>query len=302
MGSNRLSQSAAATSWWDGGNVHIRVYTLSADGKVHESCWDKDSWYSGALSGKFAAISAPGPTSWYVGGQIHIRATALSAEKKTQEVCWDGGGQGWYLGALTNQFSGVYAATSTSWWDGSKIHIRVYALSSNGVIQEFCWDGDGWYSGALTNSKFPALSTPAATSWLDSGGQVHIRVYAQSADNKIQEFCWDKDSWYVGALNGKYTAQSAPGVASWYAGGQIHIRVYVLGDDKKVQEYCWDKDSWYSGALSNQHQANCSPGATSWLDSAGQIHIRVYSTTLGDDYQEFCWDRDHWYVGAFRGT
>lgn len=300
--SNRLSQSASPTSWWDGSNIHIRVYNLGKDGKIHESCWDKDSWYSGALSGKFSAISAPGATSWFVGGQVHIRATSLSAEKKTQEYCWDGGGSGWYLGALTNKFPGVYAATSTSWWDGSKIHIRVYALNDNGVIQEYCWDSgpEGWYLGALAAAKHSAASTPVATSWWD-GARPHIRVYSQSADNKIHEYCWDTDHWYTGALDGKFTATSAPGATSWLSGGQIHIRVYVLGEDKKMQEYCWDKDSWYSGALSNKFTANCAPGATSWLVDE-QVHIRVYSQDLSDNYQEHCWDADHWYVGAFKGT
>lgn len=299
--SNRLSQSASPTSWWDGSNIHIRAYYLAPDGKVQESCWDKDSWYKGALCNKYSAISAPGATSWYVGGTIHIRATSLDAAKKTQEYCWDSTPQGWYLGALSDKFSGVYAATSTSWWDGSKIHIRVYALNSNGIIQEFCWDSgpEGWYVGALTTGKHAALSTPAATSWWD-GSHVHIRVYGQTADNKLQEYCWDKDSWYMGALTNKYPAMSALGATSWYVGGQIHLRVYTLGEEKKVQEFCWDNDSWYLGALTNKYTANCVPGPTSWWDGS-QVHLRVYSVDLNGAFQEFCWDKDSWYVGAFRG-
>jgi hypothetical protein len=83
----------------------------------------------------------------------------------------------------------------------------------------------------------------AATSWLDSSRQAHIRVYAASS-GKITERCWDKDHWYTGAFSEPGEQSSA---TSWVDGsGQVHIRVYV-DSGANITEYCWDKDSWYRG-------------------------------------------------------
>ncbi|AUX25387.1 hypothetical protein SOCEGT47_059320 [Sorangium cellulosum] len=97
MSSNRLSQSASATSWFDG-KPHIRVYTLSGDGNVKESCWDKDHWYAGALTDQFQANCAPGATSWLDGGQIHLRVYSTTLTDGFQEFCWDK--DSWYVGAF----------------------------------------------------------------------------------------------------------------------------------------------------------------------------------------------------------
>lgn len=40
--------TVGATSWLDGGQIHIRVYVRDNSGKVTEYCWDKDKWYKGA--------------------------------------------------------------------------------------------------------------------------------------------------------------------------------------------------------------------------------------------------------------
>ncbi|PTX62936.1 fucose-binding lectin [Kordia periserrulae] len=140
---------------------------------------------------------------------------------------------------------------ATSWVDGSgQIHLRIYSLQqSNGKLLERCWDSNKWYDGALTN-QFSAISGAGATSWLDSSGQIHIRVYAIGTNGKIIELCWDKDKWYSGALtSGQFYGASTPDATSWLdKNGQIHIRVYAYNQDNVQKEYCWDGSKWYVGA------------------------------------------------------
>jgi hypothetical protein len=39
----------------------------------------------------------------------------------------------------------------------------------------------------------------AAVSWLDNGGQVHLRAYSSNGDT-VTEWCWDANGpWYKGA-------------------------------------------------------------------------------------------------------
>jgi len=127
-----------------------------------------------------------------------------------------------------------------SWYDSGGPHLRVYT-GKNGVVTEQAYDGN-WYTGAFKANG----TTVGATSWVDSSGQIHIRVYVGSGpDQPITEHCWDKDRWYVGAFKANGNGASA---TSWLEGDQIHIRVYVRSaGGSKFTEYCWDKDRWYVG-------------------------------------------------------
>jgi Fungal fucose-specific lectin len=129
--------------------------------------------------------------------------------------------------------------SAVSWFDG-KSHLRVYKGDGNNVTEQ-CWDGSGWYKGGFSQKG----TTVGATSWLDGGGQIHIRVYVGSGTNaKITEYCWDKDKWYVGGFSATGDGAAA---TCWMQGSQAYIRVYVRDDSGKVTEYCWDKDRWYVG-------------------------------------------------------
>ena len=85
----------AATSWQDGGGLHIRVY--STDGyNVSERCWDNGAWTTSSFSAKGSAVSA---TSWLNGSSASIRVYC-TFEDGTIELCLDPGGS-WYQGGYT---------------------------------------------------------------------------------------------------------------------------------------------------------------------------------------------------------
>ncbi|MEW6734295.1 MAG: hypothetical protein AB1489_23420 [Acidobacteriota bacterium] len=129
--------------------------------------------------------------------------------------------------------------SSVSWFDGNP-HLRVYKGDGTKVTEQ-AYDGK-WYQGAFSANG----TTVGSTSWLDSSGQIHIRVYVGSGkDDKITEYCWDKDQWYIGAFAANGDGASA---TSWLQNNQIHIRTYVRSSSGKVTEYCWDGNGWYVGA------------------------------------------------------
>jgi len=128
-------------------------------------------------------------TSWQENGP-HLRVYR-SDDGRITERAYDGN---WYNGAFSAQ--GVTVG-STSWIEGSQIHIRVYvADGASGPITEYCWDQNSWYVGA-----FRAEGAGAdAVSWFD--GQVHLRVYVRDDGNKVTEQCWDGSNWHAGAYTG----------------------------------------------------------------------------------------------------
>jgi len=86
--------TVGATSWLDGGQIHIRVYVGSGtNGKITEYCWDKDKWYVGAFAATGDGAAA---TCWVQQGQVHIRVYVRDDSGKVTEYCWDK--DKWYVG------------------------------------------------------------------------------------------------------------------------------------------------------------------------------------------------------------
>jgi len=84
----------------------------------------------------------------------------------------------------------------------------------------------------------------AVVSWLDGGGQLHIRVY--SCDGyTVTERCADGQGWTTGQFSQPGAAVSA---TCWNASDGAHIRVYCTFEDKTT-EYCWDPATgWTQGS------------------------------------------------------
>lgn len=93
-GFNAAGTTVGATSWLEGGQIHIRVYVAAEGGKITEYCWDKDQWYVGAFQGQGTGAAA---TSWLDGSGVHIRVYVRASNGTFTEQCWDG--SGWYKGA-----------------------------------------------------------------------------------------------------------------------------------------------------------------------------------------------------------
>jgi hypothetical protein len=88
----------------------------------------------------------------------------------------------------------------------------------------------------------------AALNWIDSGGQLHIRVYSTDGYT-VTERCADGGGWTDGAFN---AAGSNVSAIVWQAGGVAHIRVYCAFEDT-VTEWCSDgSGSWTQGSYTPQ--------------------------------------------------
>lgn len=96
-------------------------------------------------------------------------------------------------------------------------------------------------------ASFPVAT--AAVNWLDSGGQVHIRVYSTDGYN-VTERCWDGSGWTDGSLKAPGGDVSA---TSWLdKSGGLSIRVYCNFEDVTT-EWCIDQGGgWYKGAYTTQ--------------------------------------------------
>lgn len=97
---------------------------------------------------------------------------------------------------------------------------------------------------ASTNFSFP-IDT-AAINWIDSAGQLHIRVY--SCDGyAITERCNDGSGWTTGAFKEPGSAVSA---TCWTAADGVHLRVYCTFQDQ-THEWCNDPGTgWTKGEYS----------------------------------------------------
>src|SRR3712207_2973675 len=84
----------------------------------------------------------------------------------------------------------------------------------------------------------------AAVSWLDGGGQIHLRVYS-SDGYTVTERCWDGSGWY----DGGFTPKGENVAATAWTTSDANIRVYCTYQGK-VSEWCWDAggSGWYQGA------------------------------------------------------
>jgi Fungal fucose-specific lectin len=150
----KMAGYVSSTSWFTGGNAHLRVYTGNGS-QVTERCYDGEAWYTGAFSQHGTTV---GSTSWLdQSGQIHIRVYVGSGSNGAiTEWCWDK--DKWYEGAFSPQtHASGDGASATSWLDNTRqIHLRVYVRGANGKVTEYCWDKDKWYVGGYTGAAVAA--------------------------------------------------------------------------------------------------------------------------------------------------
>ncbi|KAI0760386.1 hypothetical protein C8Q74DRAFT_1372263 [Fomes fomentarius] len=174
----------AATNRYDHARFHIRVYsiTCSTQRKLQEYCYDSDGtgkWAVGMSQSLDMSPCTPlAVISWYANDAPHIRVYYLSACNELQEYCFDGR---WSPGALNNMH--VQAAPNSS--IASEI---VRRLLTNGT-----WNASDIVGPGARFAPTQFRPTP-------SGGQYILRVYYQSPDNSILEFCKGADQqWGPGA-------------------------------------------------------------------------------------------------------
>src|SRR5438128_1159897 len=99
--------------------------------------------------------------------------------------------------------------------------------------------------GARNMSDEPNMPvSTASVSWVDSGGQVHLRVY--SCDGyTVTEMANDGNGWQETS----YTQGSDASATAWQdSQGNAHVRLYCTSDDGTT-EWCYDEpNGWSQGS------------------------------------------------------
>jgi len=91
------------------------------------------------------------------------------------------------------------------------------------------------------------ISETAVASYLDAGGNIHLRVYLTNG-NAVTERINDGNGWQTGGFAQPGEKVSA---TAWYVGGQSCIRVYCV-QKGVTTEWCSDAGgAWYKGAYSD---------------------------------------------------
>jgi len=228
----------------------------------------------------------------------HLRIYELDVNGGIREAQyegkWTGGTDKNVIG--TGKLDTPVAATSIA-----LTNIRVYYVGTDNTLKESAYDsGSGWYAGAL-NGKNYAVAPYSSVAAVFLGGKTVLRVYAQVANNTIQEYCWNNDGkgWVTGSNLGPALPGSSIAATTW--SDVPNIRVYFQDPSRKIIEKAWDGNGWYDGALSfASTEVRASLAATSWLKSSGGISIRVYYSAPGDLILEKGWDSNSWYDGGFK--
>ncbi|KAK4062950.1 hypothetical protein Trihar35433_8745 [Trichoderma harzianum] len=158
-------------------------------------------------------------------------------------------------------------------WDEGK-QVRIYCVSSEGLLQEWCGVNGHWGPGYLTDLGVRVASNTsiAATNWDGTS----IRVYCQEeSSNAIQEYCVGHP-WKRGATLPIADSGSNLAALSFKDGGKVHLRVYYQAPDLSLREHCYD-GGWSEGGFSPGVAIKSSAiAATSWGEAVDGVQLRVF--------------------------
>ncbi|KAE8448248.1 hypothetical protein EG329_009679 [Mollisiaceae sp. DMI_Dod_QoI] len=182
-------------------------------------------------------------------------------------------------------------------------NIRLYYLSMDNKLCEFCYDsGKGWYQGALTNSGFPVAAYTSIAACFLLGSTLKLRVYAQVADNSIQEFGYDSDSngWQKMTNLGQALTGTSIATCSYSGPAGLSIRTYLQTPNLDLIEKAYDHGkSWYTGGFSiRQAIPRASLAVCAFNASKSGVSLRVYYSGKNDVLLEKAYDGS-WYDGGF---
>jgi kumamolisin len=175
------------------------------------------------------------------------------------------------------------------------LHLRVYAQSTQNVIQEYSWDGQGWAPGV----SFPGAALDgqvAAVLWTDTDG-VHIRVYYQDTQDDIIEQCFDGQAWHQGNTFTGVSHGTGIAAMAWSDAGGLHIRLYyqnTQNTQNMIVEQSWD-GGWRQSATSQSTGPVTGISAVQWTDASGH-HQRLYYQNAQNLIDELRWD-GKWVTG-----
>ncbi|KAG4412383.1 hypothetical protein IFR04_014479 [Cadophora malorum] len=232
----------------------------------------------------------------------HLRVYSQDVQGGIRESSYEAG----WSGGVTVLSKGKRNSPIAAAFKGLE-NIRLYFLSSDNKLREFAYDSNvGWYDGVLNNSNITLApySQVAATALLPNK-DLTIRIYAQIADNTIQEFGWDNASsgWQKFVNLGPALPGTSIAVTSYKGSSGLSIRLYFQKPDRSITELCHDAQStWYTGSLSipgSSTTPRASIACTKFNDTKSGISLRLYYSSPHNSILEKGYDGDGWYDGGF---
>ncbi|KAL7953518.1 fungal fucose-specific lectin domain-containing protein [Trichoderma compactum] len=220
-------------------------------------------------------------TPFAINARTAVAATATSTstsrvyfqdtENGIREVTYDNGNWTVSNDALFSAKRSTPLAV-VSWDEGKQI--RIYCVSSEGLLQEWCGINGSWSPGYLTKLEVRVApnTSIAATNWDGPA----IRVYCQEENsNAIQEYCVG-NPWHRGATLPIADSGSNLASLSFKDGGRVHLRVYYQAPDLSLREHCYD-GSWSEGGFNPGVAIKSSAiAATSWSGTGAGVQLRLF--------------------------
>lgn len=131
---------------------------------------------------------------------------------------------------------------SRTYYLGLNYQIRRVGVTPGGITDELV--GSGFHAARY--------STLGAIAWIENG-KPQIRVYYQSADDKIKEISWNGSDYVISntlpitPLKGTALAFVKPR----FNAHVVSIRGYYQHSDNTIREICWDSSEWKDGTNFN---------------------------------------------------
>ncbi|KAI0742642.1 hypothetical protein C8Q80DRAFT_918213 [Daedaleopsis nitida] len=275
-----------------------RLYYLNPQHEVVQDYFNGQKW-SRAVLFAAAPLTPLASISWDDGNEI--RVYYINEDFKLRERCYSTSRSSWYEGEL-NELN-IHAAEDTSiaavcFSDGD-LFIRVYCQESHSdQIQEFCNDGRKWRRGP---AAFPnALSGSAISAVVYKAEGWRERLYCQSTDMSIQEYCFDEDEggWYRGDVDLGKTSACYP-ISALYdnSGDSGAPSVYWMNSAQEICHSMRVDGKWTLSKVVGP-LVNGTKFAAAQLDTIGSVG--VYYQAADTSVKEVCKDGSdkQWHAGA----
>ncbi|KEP48958.1 phosphatidylcholine-hydrolyzing phospholipase C [Rhizoctonia solani 123E] len=126
-------------------------------------------------------------------------------------------------------------------WDSGN-QIRVYYLSPDYQLREYCCRNGSWFQGELNDMNIQAARNTSIAAFQ----RILILAISEEGSDEIKEFCHDDGQWCRGTtLPRALSGTSIAAISYEYEG--LRFRVYYQGQDLSIREHCFDKKDWSSG-------------------------------------------------------
>ncbi|KAF8866316.1 fungal fucose-specific lectin [Acephala macrosclerotiorum] len=230
--------------------------------------------------------------------QAHLRVYSQAIYGGIRESIYEGSWSGGTSPIVTAKLDSPICVTSK----GLK-NIRLYYLSTDNKLCEYAYDsGKGWYQGSLTNSGFPVAAYSSISAAFLPGSSLQLRVYAQVADNSIQEFGFNSDGkgWQKMTNLGQALTGTSLATCSYSGPAGLSIRTYLQAPSLNLIEKAYDDGkSWYTGGFSVPNAVcRASLAVCAFNASSSGVSLRVYYSGKNDVLLEKAYDGS-WYDGGF---